>query len=62
VITGDPTQVDLPASKQSGLIEALLNLKNEEGICVVEFGIKDVVRHPLVQQIIEAYETHRTKS
>jgi phosphate starvation-inducible PhoH-like protein len=62
VITGDPTQIDLPASKLSGLIEALLTLKNANGICVIKFSKKDVVRHPLVQQIIEAYETRRIKS
>jgi phosphate starvation-inducible PhoH-like protein len=62
VITGDPTQIDLPASKLSGLIEALLALKNANGICVMKFSKKDVVRHPLVQQIIEAYETRRSKS
>ena len=62
VITGDPTQIDLPASKLSGLIEALLTLKNANGICVIKFSKKDVVRHPLVQQIIEAYETRRSKS
>jgi phosphate starvation-inducible PhoH-like protein len=61
VITGDPTQIDLPASKQSGLIEALLTLKNAGGICVIKFSKKDVVRHPLVQQIIEAYETRRSQ-
>jgi phosphate starvation-inducible PhoH-like protein len=61
VITGDPTQIDLPASKQSGLIEALLTLKNAAGICVIKFSKKDVVRHPLVQQIIEAYETRRSQ-
>ena len=62
VITGDPTQIDLPASKLSGLIEALLTLKNANGICVIKFSKKDVVRPPLVQQIIEAYETRRSKS
>jgi len=62
VITGDPTQIDLPASKLSGLIEALLTLKNANGISVIKFSKKDVVRHPLVQQIIEAYETRRSKS
>ena len=61
VITGDPTQIDLPASKQSGLIEALLTLKNAGGICVIKFSKKDVVRHPLVQQIIEAYEARRSQ-
>ena len=57
VITGDPTQIDLPSSKESGLPEALLTLKDSPDISIVEFSKKDVVRHPLVQQIIEAYET-----
>jgi phosphate starvation-inducible PhoH-like protein len=59
VITGDETQVDLPQHKQSGLVEAHKALKHIEGIAVVEFGRKDVVRHALVQRIIAAYETHR---
>ncbi|MEP6664104.1 MAG: PhoH family protein [Verrucomicrobiota bacterium] len=61
IITGDPTQVDLPPHKQSGLIEATIALKNIPGIAVVEFEKRDVVRHPLVQRIIEAYEEHRGK-
>ena len=60
VITGDPTQIDLPSSKQSGLIEALLTLKDSRDISIVKFSNKDVVRHPLVQQIIEAYETRNS--
>ena len=62
VITGDPTQIDLPAHRNSGLVEAHRALKNIEGIALVEFGKKDIVRHPLVQRIISAYETHRAKS
>ena len=62
VITGDETQVDLPPHKQSGLIEAHRALKNVEGIAVVEFSKRDVVRHPLVQRIIGAYEKHRGKA
>jgi phosphate starvation-inducible protein PhoH and related proteins len=61
VITGDPTQIDLPRNRESGLIEALKALKHTPGISVVEFSRKDVVRHPLVQRIIEAYEEHRRK-
>ena len=61
VITGDETQIDLPPNKQSGLLEAHRALKNVEGIAVVEFGKRDVVRHPLVQRIISAYEEHRGK-
>src|SRR3954462_8843402 len=59
VITGDPTQIDLPPQKRSGLIEAHRALRNIEGIAMVEFDRRDVVRHPLVQRIIAAYEEHR---
>lgn len=61
VITGDPTQIDLPRNKESGLIEAIKALRHVEGIAIVEFTRKDVVRHPLVQRIIAAYEDHRAK-
>jgi phosphate starvation-inducible PhoH-like protein len=61
VITGDETQIDLPPNKYSGLLEAHRVLNNVEGIAVVEFGKRDVVRHPLVQRIITAYEEHRGK-
>ena len=56
VITGDITQVDLPENKVSGLIEVQGILKGTEGIEFVYFSDKDVVRHPLVQEIIKAYE------
>ncbi|MGZ3535722.1 MAG: PhoH family protein, partial [Thermodesulfobacteriota bacterium] len=56
VITGDITQVDLPENKTSGLIEIQSILKGIEGIEFVYFSDKDVVRHPLVQEIIKAYE------
>ena len=59
VITGDPTQIDLPPSKRSGLVEARVALQKVEGIALVEFQKRDVVRHPLVQRIIAAYEDHR---
>src|SRR2546423_9211088 len=52
VITGDETQIDLPAHKRSGLIEAHRVLRHIEGIAIVEFSRRDVVRHPLVQRII----------
>jgi phosphate starvation-inducible protein PhoH and related proteins len=61
VITGDPTQIDLTRNKESGLIEAIRALRHTEGIGIVEFSRKDVVRHPLVQRIIEAYELHRAR-
>jgi phosphate starvation-inducible PhoH-like protein len=56
IITGDITQIDLPPSQQSGLIHALRVLKNTDGIAQIEFGKKDIVRHKLVQRIVEAYE------
>ncbi len=56
VITGDVTQVDLPENRQSGLIEIQAILKGVKGIEFVYFNEKDVVRHPLVQKIIKAYE------
>ena len=59
VITGDPTQIDLPRNKRSGLIEAAQALQDVEGIALVTFDKKDVVRHPLVQRIVHAYERHR---
>ncbi|SFH77047.1 PhoH family protein [Modicisalibacter xianhensis] len=56
VITGDVTQVDLPRGQSSGLIQVLDVLKDTPGIGVTHFAAKDVVRHPLVQRIIEAYD------
>jgi phosphate starvation-inducible PhoH-like protein len=61
VITGDITQVDLPENKTSGLIEIQSILKGIEGIEFVYFSDKDVVRHPLVQEIIKAYERAEDK-
>ncbi|GAC1618299.1 MAG: PhoH family protein [Candidatus Acidiferrum sp.] len=58
VITGDVTQVDLPAGKKSGLVEAMEICGKIEGIGVLQFSEKDVVRHNLVQQIIRAYEDY----
>ena len=61
VITGDVTQIDLPTHKHSGLLEAQRALRNIDGIAIIEFQKRDVVRHPLVQRIIAAYEEHRGK-
>jgi phosphate starvation-inducible PhoH-like protein len=58
VVTGDVTQIDLPAGKKSGLVEALEVCGKIEGIGVAQFSEKDVVRHNLVQQIIRAYEEY----
>ncbi|CAI9086366.1 PhoH family protein [Candidatus Methylacidiphilum fumarolicum] len=60
VITGDPTQVDLPKHRSSGLFEAISALKSVSGICFCEFDEKDVVRHKLVRDIVEAYRIHRS--
>lgn len=56
VVTGDVTQIDLPADKKSGLKDAETVLKNVEGIAFVYLSERDVVRHPLVQKIVKAYE------
>jgi len=61
VITGDPTQIDLPSSKRSGLVEAVQILNNINGIEIVEFQKSDVIRHPLVQKIITAYENFKNE-
>lgn len=61
VVTGDITQVDLPAGKKSGLIQAMRILKNVEDISINKFTEKDVVRHRLVQDIIRAYEKAENK-
>jgi phosphate starvation-inducible PhoH-like protein len=59
VITGDRTQIDLPRNRRSGLLEALEVLQGVEGIDIRVMSQRDVVRHPLVQAIINAYEEHR---
>jgi phosphate starvation-inducible PhoH-like protein len=58
VVTGDVTQIDLPIGKKSGLVEALEICGKIEGIGVLHFTDKDVVRHNLVQRIIRAYEEY----
>jgi phosphate starvation-inducible protein PhoH and related proteins len=60
VVTGDVTQIDLPANKRSGLVEALQALKSVPGISMVYFSERDVVRHELVRAIITAYQQHRS--
>jgi len=60
VITGDVTQIDLPANKRSGVVEALQALKNIPGISIVSLSERDVVRHELVRSIITAYQQHRS--
>ncbi|GAB1415352.1 PhoH family protein [Paludibacter sp.] len=56
IVTGDTTQIDLPPAQKSGLIDALSVLKNIKGIARVDFDKNDIVRHKLVQKIVEAYE------
>ena len=58
VVTGDITQIDLPHSQTSGLVQALKVLQGVPGIAKVQFEKKDIVRHQLVQRIVEAYEKH----
>ena len=62
VVTGDTTQIDLPRGKNSGLIESTKILKNIEDIAICNLTNKDVVRHPLVQKIIAAYEKFEQKT
>lgn len=57
VITGDVTQIDLPRSTRSGLLNALRILRGVKGIGIIEYEKKDIVRHPLVQRIVDAYES-----
>ena len=61
VVTGDMSQIDLPPHQRSGLVEALQILKEVKGISKVEFNIKDIVRHKLVQRIVEAYDVYEEK-
>ena len=56
IITGDVTQIDLPNRSDSGLLQASELLKGVQGIGIVKLDKKDVVRHPLVMKIIEAYD------
>ena len=56
IVTGDMTQIDLPASQTSGLVQALRILKGVKGISFVELNKIDIVRHKLVERIVDAYE------
>ena len=58
IITGDMTQIDLPAQQVSGLVQAVRILSKVKGVGRIEFDKKDIVRHKLVQRIVEAYEAH----
>jgi phosphate starvation-inducible protein PhoH and related proteins len=61
IVTGDVTQVDLPKNTRSGLIDATHRLENLERIAVIQLGEKDIVRHPLVQAIVKAYEEDKPR-
>jgi phosphate starvation-inducible PhoH-like protein len=62
VITGDITQIDLPSGKLSGLIEAEKVIRGVEGTSFIHFNERDVVRHPLVQRIVRAYESYAAQN
>jgi phosphate starvation-inducible PhoH-like protein len=59
VVNGDPSQIDLPASKSSGLLESINILDNIEEIKITRFESNDVQRHPLVSKIIDAYKKNQ---
>jgi phosphate starvation-inducible PhoH-like protein len=61
IVTGDPTQVDLPTGQTSGLADAVRLLEGVEGIAVVNFTAADVVRHELVARIVAAYDREAAK-
>ena len=61
IVTGDMTQIDLPASQTSGLVQAIKILKGVKGISFIELNKKDIVRHKLVTRIVEAYEKYEEK-
>ncbi|WP_300728680.1 PhoH family protein [uncultured Bacteroides sp.] len=62
IVTGDMTQIDLPSSQTSGLVQALKILKGVKGISFIELNKKDIVRHKLVTRIVEAYEKFEEKA
>jgi phosphate starvation-inducible PhoH-like protein len=61
VVTGDVTQIDLPSEQQSGLVSVADVLSSVDGIEFIRFGGEDVVRHRLVQRIVEAYSEHQQR-
>ncbi|MGA8054862.1 MAG: PhoH family protein, partial [Burkholderiales bacterium] len=62
VVTGDVTQIDLARGQKSGLVEATRILAEVRGIALTRFQSEDVVRHPLVQRIVNAYERHEREA
>ena len=61
IVTGDMTQIDLAANQKSGLRDAMERFDGIEGISIIRFNEKDIVRHPLVGRIVKAYEENETK-
>ncbi len=61
IMTGDTTQIDLPRKSDSGLIQAMRILNNIEGISIIKFDERDIVRHKLVKRIVRAYETEQNE-
>ena len=62
IVTGDLTQIDLPASQTSGLKDAIARLRDVKGVGITEFNDKDIVRHPLVGRIVKAYDKSKTET
>jgi len=56
IMTGDTTQIDLPKRNESGLLQAMRILRGIEGVSIIKFDERDIVRHKLVKKIIKAYE------
>ena len=61
IVTGDVTQVDLPRQTRSGLLDAVHRLQEIERIAIIYLGEQDIVRHPLVQRIVKAYEEDKPR-
>jgi phosphate starvation-inducible PhoH-like protein len=61
IVTGDPSQVDLPPGQTSGLAEALRLLNGVKGVAIANFSAQDVIRHELVARIVEAYDNAAAK-
>ena len=61
IITGDLTQIDLPNKRDSGLLRAIGMLEKIEGISIVYFDARDIIRHKLVKHIVKAYEENKTE-
>ena len=62
IVTGDPSQVDLPPGQRSGLAEAIRLLRNVEGIAIITYTAEDIIRHELVARIVDAYDKERRKT